>query len=102
MLRRCRRSCANGESNSAAPAPAPAFDSEDRKSCGGHLRPERRGAAQVDQRGSGSAAEAVRGRQDERDHGPRKSYTRGQSEPSAAFERDQGAEGEVGARIREG
>lgn len=98
---RCRRSCSDGEGDSAAPAPGPALHSQDRKSSRGHLRPERRGAAQVDQGGPGTAAEALRGRQDERDSGPRQSHPGGQPQPPAASKRDQGAEGE-GARIGEG
>lgn len=98
---RCRRSCANGKGNSAAPAPAPAVHSEDRKSSRGHLGSERRGAAEVDQRGPGAPAEALRGRQDERHPGPRESHPRGQPQPPAAPKRDQGAEGEGRARALE-
>lgn len=104
-LRRCRASRSDGEGDSfssasaSAPAPAPgaALHSQERESGGGHLRPERRGAAQVDQGGAGAAAAALRGRQDERDPGPRQSHPRGQPQPPATFERDQRAEGEEGS-----
>lgn len=101
-LRRCRTSRSDGEGDSSsasasAPAPGAALHSQERESGGGHLRPERRGAAQVDQGGAGAAAAALRGRQDERDPGPRQSHPRGQPQPPAASERDQRAEGEEGS-----